>query len=122
MTLVAGYPSEFKQVMMNLIQNAKDALEYKSIDKKLAVNIAASDSDITVTVCDNGGGIPEKILGNIFDPYFTTKKEGKGTGIGLYMSRLIIEDHMDGKLTAYNNKEGACFEIKLVKLIPASKQ
>jgi PAS domain S-box-containing protein len=122
MTLVAGYPSEFKQVMMNLIQNAKDALEYKSIDKKLAVNIAASDNDITVTVCDNGGGIPDKILGNIFDPYFTTKKEGKGTGIGLYMSKLIIEDHMDGKLTAYNNKEGACFEIRLTKLVPASKQ
>jgi len=122
MTLVAGYPSEFKQVLMNLIQNAKDALEYKSIDKKLAVDIVASEDEIIVTVCDNGGGIPDRILGNIFDPYFTTKKEGKGTGIGLYMSKLIIEDHMDGKLTAYNNKEGACFEIKLAKLIPVPKQ
>lgn len=116
MTLVAGYPSEFKQVLMNLIQNAKDALEYKSRDKRLGVIINAYDDEVVIKVCDNGGGVPENIIGSIFDPYFTTKREGKGTGIGLYMSRLIVEDHMHGKLSVYNRDEGACFEIRLKKL------
>jgi len=118
MTLVAGYPSEFKQVLMNLVQNAKDVLVSKQKDKLLSVDITASDNEVVISVCDNGGGIPDDIMGNIFDPYFTTKPEGKGTGIGLYMSKLIVEDHMKGKLTAFNKDGGACFEIALKKIMP----
>jgi signal transduction histidine kinase len=66
-----------------------------------------------VTVADNGGGIPPGILDRLFDPYVTTKEEGRGTGIGLYLSRTIIEKNMGGSLTARNTAEGAEFRIRL---------
>ena len=62
---------------------------------------------------DNGGGIPAEILSRIFEPYFTTKAEGKGIGIGLYMSKMIIEEHMNGFLNARNSHEGAIFTISM---------
>jgi signal transduction histidine kinase len=66
-----------------------------------------------VRVRDNAGGIPEEIIDQIFNPYFTTKEEGKGTGIGLHMSRTIIEEHLDGKLSVRNVESGAEFQIEL---------
>jgi len=116
MTLVEGYPSEFKQVLMNLIQNAKDVLVEKQSNRLLEVRVTAGKDTVTVDVLDNGEGIPEDVMPNIFDPYFTTKDEGKGTGIGLYMSKLIIEDHMKGHLTASNIDQGAVFTVKLDKI------
>jgi C4-dicarboxylate-specific signal transduction histidine kinase len=68
---------------------------------------------ISISVKDNGGGIPEAIMDKIYDPYFTTKEEGKGTGIGLYMSKMIVENNMSGKLRAFNDVEGANFVIEL---------
>ncbi|MEF3192555.1 MAG: PAS domain S-box protein [Campylobacterales bacterium] len=115
---VIGYPNEFKQVILNLINNAKDAIIERrerepSLDGRIVVSLQRDEDRVIVLVCDNGGGIPPAIMDRIFEPYFTTKGEGKGTGIGLYMSKMIIEDNMGGKISAYNTDEGACFKIVL---------
>jgi PAS domain S-box-containing protein len=111
---VEGYSNEFSQVMLNLLNNAKDALiENKVTSAQVIVTVKKDRDHINISVCDNAGGIPIQLTTKIFDPYFTTKEEGKGTGIGLYMSKMIIEDHMNGKLTVSNADEGACFLIRL---------
>ncbi|RTZ68389.1 MAG: hypothetical protein DSZ21_01830, partial [Tenericutes bacterium] len=87
----SGFPSEYQQVVLNLINNAKDALiENKIESPKIEIEIYNSK----VTFQDNAGGIPEDILARVFEPYFTTKEQGKGTGMGLYMSKMIIEENM----------------------------
>ena len=109
-----GFPNEFGQAIINIINNAKDALVEKTQqEKKIVVTLSKSDNEIRLQLCDNGGGIAPDILPKIFDPYFSTKNEKNGTGLGLYMCRIIIEEHMKGKLSAYNNQEGACFVITL---------
>lgn len=111
---VMGYPHELSQVLLNLYSNARDAiLASKKSGGVIQIECRQSGQYAQITVTDNGGGIPETVLPYIFDPYFTTKEEGRGTGIGLYMSKTIIEKHMDGKLTAFNVEHGACFEIAL---------
>ncbi len=103
-----GFPGEYQQVILNIINNAKDAL----IDKttaRLLIKITIQDKKIMIK--DNAGGIPKHIINRIFEPYFTTKEQGKGTGMGLYMSKMIVEDNMGGKLTVYNEQDGACFCI-----------
>lgn len=107
---IEGYESELKQVVLNLIKNAEDALiENKIQDAKIIINI---DKNI-LTVSDNAGGIPEDIIDKIFEPYFSTKIKKDGTGLGLYMSKLIVEDHCSGKLNVKNSNEGACFSMSL---------
>lgn len=66
-----------------------------------------------IEISDNAGGIPDAIINKIFEPYFTTKEEGKGTGIGLFMSKRIIEENMKGRLSAANTQHGAVFTIVL---------
>jgi len=114
---VKGYLSEFKQVIMNLIQNAKDAIIEQGTEGKIEISIVNFADKVNVYIRDNGGGIPEDILSNVFDPYFTTKEEGKGTGIGLYISKLIIEEHLGGKISVANVNKGAEFTITLNRLI-----
>jgi len=105
---VKSYKNEFQQVILNLINNAKDALlEQKIKNAKIIIEI----KDKTVTIKDNAGGIPIDILDRIFEPYFTTKEEGKGTGIGLYMSKIIIEKNIKAKLSVQNSENGAEFRI-----------
>jgi len=104
-----GFESEYQQVILNIINNAKDALVEKKIDNPvITIKIEAS----TIFISDNAGGIPSDILDRIFEPYFTTKEQGKGTGMGLYMSKMIIEDNMGGVLGITNEKDGAMFTIK----------
>lgn len=114
---ILGYPNEFKHVVLNLLNNSKDAFNDKSVDNKLRlISIIISKIDtngFSVTIKDNAGGIPEQIADRIFEPYFTTKEEGKGVGIGLYMSKMIIENNMDGNLVFRNNGAGAEFIIEL---------
>jgi len=111
---VKGYKGEFKQVIANLIYNSIDAIKGNGQqDGLISVRISEGDGTVTIAVCDNGGGIPINIIGNIFSPYFSTKSESKGTGIGLYMSKAIIEEHMDGKISFENTYKGVCFIIKL---------
>jgi signal transduction histidine kinase len=66
-----------------------------------------------IVIRDNANGIPKDIIDRVFEPYFTTKEQGKGTGMGLYMSKLIIEDNINGSLSVKNYKKGACFTIDL---------
>ena len=104
------YENELKQVILNLIKNAEDALLDKDVSNpRITIEIEGS----TCTVKDNAGGIPEHILPKIFDPYFSTKIKKDGTGLGLYMSKIIVEDHCKGKLLVNNDKEGAVFKIIL---------
>jgi signal transduction histidine kinase len=108
--LINGFESEFKQVILNILNNAQDAVTQNSIENG---EIKISLKNNTVEISDNAGGIPENIIERIFEPYFTTKEQGKGTGIGLYMSKMIIEDNMKGSLSVRNLDNGALFSIKL---------
>ncbi len=108
------YKNEFIQVMLNLIKNAKDVLVEKEIENpKITITSRCSKDKMIVEVCDNGGGVDEKIIDKIFEPYFSTKDKHSGTGLGLYMSKMIIEEHLDGKLSVHNHEAGACFRIEI---------
>jgi len=105
-----SYENELKQVLLNLIKNSEDALKEKDIeDKKIEIYVTKKH----LQVCDNAGGISEEILPKIFDPYFSTKIKKDGTGLGLYMSKVIVEDHCKGELKVNNTIDGAIFEIIL---------
>ncbi|QOY54213.1 HAMP domain-containing histidine kinase [Candidatus Sulfurimonas marisnigri] len=119
---VNGFKSEFSQVILNILNNSKDALMEKKDGKRLInVSIYKEGEFAYFSIEDNAGGIKNEIIEKVFDPYFTTKDEGKGTGIGLYMSKTIIENNMHGKLKVKNNNIGACFTIK-IKLSPCEKK
>jgi len=117
--LVHGFPNEFKQVVLNLMANASDAiLDSRSLNGKpetgrLGVGISCGHDTMHIDISDNGCGIPAEIAPRIFDPYFTTKEESGGTGIGLYMSRMIVEDSLEGRLSLLENRDGAVFRIEL---------
>lgn len=106
--------NEFRQVLLNLLNNAKDEiLEKKIQNPKIEINIKKLDDNCIIDVEDNAGGIPKEVLPRLFEPYFSTKDEGNGTGLGLYMSKKIIEESMSGEISASNAKHGAMFSIKL---------
>lgn len=110
-----GYPNEFSHVVLNILNNAKDAIVSNSASEGV-IRVAVEESQssyFTLLISDNGGGIPTKFIKRIFEPYFTTKHQTLGTGIGLYMSKQIIEENMDGTLSAVNIEKGACFSISL---------
>ena len=111
---VHGYPNEFAQVLLNLIVNAKDVLTERKIKgPRMTITTSSADGCAVVTVADNGGGVSEEIIDKIFDPYFTTKGPQQGTGIGLFMSKAIIEKNMAGRLTVSNTADGAEFRIEV---------
>ena len=108
-----GFPNEFSQVLLNILNNAKDAmLERRMNCGEIQVALGLDGEMAWVTFKDNAGGIADDILPKIFDPYFTTKE--KGTGIGLYMSKMIMA-HMDGTIDARNTGQGAEFRLTLPK-------
>lgn len=112
---IVSYPNEIQQVILNLIKNAEDILLEKNKDKKV-IEIETSKNDkgfATIKIYDNGGGIDENIINKIFDPYFSTKLSKDGTGLGLYMSKIIINDHCKGNLYAKNELNGVSFYIEL---------
>ena len=111
-----GFPSEFQQVILNLISNAKDALiENKIKNPMIKIKLFNDGSKGYIQVSDNAGGIDEKIIDKVFEPYFTTKEKDGGTGLGLYMSKMIIEKNMQGELSISNSEEGSEVLIMLHK-------
>lgn len=114
-----GYVGEFRQALMNVVSNAIYAVEEKCMEDKnfkgtISVELSCYNGIIKLTVKDNGTGIANETLSKVFDPYYTTKPQGRGTGIGLYVTKLLIEKHMGGKIRIYNNPEGgAGVEITL---------
>ncbi len=110
---INGYKREYSQVILNLLLNARDALVSNDVEgKSITLMIDSRDGFSVVTIKDNAGGIKEDIMDLIFEPYFSTKKI-QGTGLGLYMSKMIIEKNMQGKLSVKNDSDGAIFEILL---------
>ena len=93
---ISGYETELIQVLINILNNSKDALETVLYEKFIFIDIVKENNKAIIKIKDNAGGIPEDIIDKIFEPYFTTKHQSQGTGIGLYMSQEIIHKHMNG--------------------------
>lgn len=115
-----GPSSMLLQVILNLLSNAKDALIQNEIkNKKVRITLEETSDTFTIKVKDNGGGVSDEIKEKIFDPYFTTKHQSKGTGLGLYMSSQIIINHFHGHFNLINVEDedgvGACFVITFPK-------
>lgn len=111
--IIKATENEFKHLVLNIINNAKDAFVERGIkERDIHVRFRRSDAQITLEIEDNAGGIPETVIGDIFKPNVTTKAEGKGTGIGLYMSAQIAQK-LHGSLTVRNTAQGACFTLSL---------
>lgn len=126
--MVRGFPNEFQHVLMNIISNARDSIlerarnaenHYKGL---VEIELRRCKNNVIVTISDNGLGVKKEVLPSIFDPFFTTKVSG--TGIGLYMSKMIIENSMKGRISIFSDeegKEGAMFEISIPSLNNADK-
>lgn len=111
-----SFPNEFNQCIINLLNNAKDVLVNTSIKNEKFIVISAfknEEGKVVIIVEDSGDGIDESVLPHLFEPYFSTKESGVGTGLGLYMTKMIIETHMQGSIRVSNAQSGARFEIIL---------
>ena len=109
---VIMYPNEIMQVLLNLLKNS----EYNFLDKKIqdpiiSIETFYQQNNSVIRICDNGSGIPKEIAKKVFEPYFSTKEEKHGAGLGLYMSKVMIEEHHDALLHMVNQDRGVCFEI-----------
>ncbi|MBF0486559.1 MAG: PAS domain S-box protein [Nitrospirae bacterium] len=107
---IQGFPNEFAQIILNILTNVKDKFEQKKVTHG-TIKIRLYKDDTTgrkiITITDNGGGIPDDIIDKVFDPYFTTKDKSRGTGMGLYMAKVIIEKNMNGTISV-RNIDGWC--------------
>lgn len=111
---IETYPNELVQVLINILKNAQDEFQEKTIESpSIEIKGYQNHQYQFLSVLDNAGGIPEDTIEQIFDPYFTTKTNQDGTGLGLYMSKTIIETHCKGRLEVTNETGGACFKITL---------
>ena len=111
---IYGLMNEYIQVIVSILSNIHDIKKEKSLQNlKIDIILKKEDENAILSIADNAGGIDEYILSKIFDPYFTTKHQSMGTGLGLHIARMIIEDNMKGSLTAQNYKDGAKFIIKV---------
>jgi signal transduction histidine kinase len=111
---VIGYRNEFAQVILNILSNAVDIFRERGIENpRVTITIGNEGERAVVAIADNAGGIPGEIMEKVFDPYFTTKSPQSGTGLGLFMSKSIIEKNMNGALTVRNTGDGAEFRIEV---------
>jgi signal transduction histidine kinase len=110
--LLEGYPNEMAQALLNILSNAKDILLERDIsDARIVVRACLEHGKKTLSICDNAGGVAPHLIDKIFEPYFSTKHASTGTGVGLYMTKTIIEKHHHGTITVENTENGACFRI-----------
>ncbi|HBG06423.1 MAG: hypothetical protein A2075_00430 [Geobacteraceae bacterium GWC2_58_44] len=111
---IHGYPNEFSQVLLNILINAKDAFQSRGVAEPLVtIGLHREEGKAVLTITDNAGGIPHRIIDKIFEPYFTTKGPEQGTGVGLFMCKTIIEKNMNGALSVRNVADGAQFRIEM---------
>jgi len=114
---IVSKKQELMHILMNLITNARDALDEKDIEnKKITIEVSQDNDAILIDVKDNAGGVPEELLNRIFEPYFTTKLDKDGTGLGLYMSKELASKHLDGDLSVKNIDGGAIFRLRIKNL------
>ncbi len=112
--IIESFASELLQVFLVLFNNAIDAfMDKDNRQKEVTISISSSESGVTIDLCDNAGGIDKHIIDKVFEPYFSTKDNKNGTGVGLYMSKLIVEKHMKGKILVKNHDDGVCFTLLL---------
>jgi len=113
-----SFKNELVQVLLNIFNNSKDAIVEKGIVSPVVkISISEEDSSVKIEIQDNAGGASEEILERMFEPYFTTKFQSHGTGIGLYMSKMIIEKSMQGSLVSQNSEDGLLTIITIPKEI-----
>lgn len=106
------YQNEVVQVILNILKNSEDNfIERDILNPQIKITTKKQDNKLIIKISDNGKGIDEDILPKIFDPYFSKKMKKNGTGLGLYMSKVIIEEHNNGNLNVHNIQNGVCFEI-----------
>ncbi len=118
---IDGYSNELAQATLNILYNAKDALvENRDDNRVVNVSMSYKDDFVTLSIYDNAGGIPDDIIEHIFEPYFSTKGKN-GTGIGLYMSKIIVQKHMNGELKVKNHKDGVLFEMTFKRVIQSAE-
>ena len=109
-----SFSNELKQVVLNLMKNAEDALIEKKIQEPfIKIHTYKDNNNLILKISDNAGGVDKEVIDKIFDPYFSTKTAKNGTGLGLYMSKTIIQEHCNGVLSVENNADGAVFKIVL---------
>lgn len=114
-----SYENELMQALVNILKNSIDELVNKDYDKYIFIDIYEKNDGLIIEIKDNAGGIPLEIIDSVFEPYFTTKGKTTGTGVGLYMTKKIIEENLNGKLSVENSEyiyndqiyKGACFTI-----------
>ena len=118
-TAIPTFPKELMQVGINLVKNAKEVLvEEKKPEAAITIKTEEDDGFVYFSVCDNGRGVPPENINKIFEPYFTTKSAKEGTGLGLYMSKTIVEKHLLGTIELTSVPGCTCFEIVLPKVRP----
>lgn len=110
---IFGVSNELSQIIINLLQNSTDAFKDKETKKKISIKSFIDKSYAIIEFKDNAGGIEEKTLDKVFEPYFTTKHQSNGTGLGLFMSKMIIEKSLNGKITLDNYNDGINITIKI---------
>ena len=111
---VKVFSRELQQVFINILKNAKEAMqESQNSPKEIHASIYNDSRNVVVSICDNGGGVEESIAQRIFEPYFSTKEEKNGTGLGLYMSKMIVEKHHCGTLQLQSSSNGSCFLVSI---------
>lgn len=111
-----NYKYEFAQVLLNILNNSKEAILGNSIkNAKIVISAQEDNTKVVISIQDNGRGIDEKIINQVFDPYFSTKLQSSGAGLGLYISKMIIEQSLKGSINIENNKNGVLVKITLNK-------
>ena len=111
------YANEIVQVLINIINNAADVLVQREIDKReIWISVDSSDEEIRISIEDNAGGVENDIIERVFEPYFSSKSDN-GTGLGLYMSKMIIDTHINGSIDVINSSRGARFTIVIPKML-----